>query len=273
MYDALQTLENPALRAFLKLPASVEGMVVHKPFSDDAAYPLKEWDVITRIGDVPLDDQGMIKLDGGLRVAFTYRIQSIVTNNAVPLTIVRQAKEMTINLPVSSNYPRLIPRLGTSYPSYFIYGPLVFSAATDEYLGGYLRTDYASSMMSRLAFLRNPLVTRMSDRPAFPGEGLVIVSSPFFPHKLARGYEDARTHVVRKINGKKIKNLSHLVEVLRDSKEEFITVEFDMEYGETMIFPRAEMLASTDEILTDNGVRSQGSPDALAVWNAGKSAQ
>jgi hypothetical protein len=28
------------------------------------------------------------------------------------------------------------------------------------------------------------------------------------------------------------------------------------------------MLAATDEILTDNGVRSQGSSDTLAVWNA-----
>jgi hypothetical protein len=28
------------------------------------------------------------------------------------------------------------------------------------------------------------------------------------------------------------------------------------------------MVAATDDILTDNGIRSQGSPDALAVWNA-----
>jgi len=33
-------------------------------------------------------------------------------------------------------------------------------------------------------------------------------------------------------------------------------------------FPRNEMLAATEEILTDNGVRSQGSPDTLAIWNA-----
>jgi hypothetical protein len=26
------------------------------------------------------------------------------------------------------------------------------------------------------------------------------------------------------------------------------------------------MLAATDDILTDNGVRAQGSPDMLAVW-------
>jgi hypothetical protein len=26
------------------------------------------------------------------------------------------------------------------------------------------------------------------------------------------------------------------------------------------------MLAATDDILTDNGVRAQGSPDMMAVW-------
>jgi S1-C subfamily serine protease len=75
MFDELQTLENPALRAFLNLDKAVEGMVVHRPFRSDPAYPLKEWDVITRIGDTPVDDQGMIKLSANLRVWFTYLVQ------------------------------------------------------------------------------------------------------------------------------------------------------------------------------------------------------
>src|ERR1700744_960397 len=62
IYDELQTLENPALRAYLKADPSVQGMVVHRPFLTTAAYPLKEWDVITRVGDTPIDDEGMIKL-------------------------------------------------------------------------------------------------------------------------------------------------------------------------------------------------------------------
>ena len=65
MYDDLQTLENPALREYLKLDKSVQGMVVHRPSRRDAAYPLKEWDVITHIGDTPIDNQGMIKLGQG----------------------------------------------------------------------------------------------------------------------------------------------------------------------------------------------------------------
>ena len=268
MYDTLQTLENPALRSFLKLPPNVEGMVVHKPYKDDPAYPLKEWDVIAKIGDTPVDDQGMIKLGDNLRVRFEYEIQHIATNGTVPLTIVRAGKELKVNLPVSAHYPQLIPGLNSAYPSYFIYGPLVFSAATEEYLGGMLGTKYAGSVMARLSNLANPLVTRRTDQPSFPGEGLVIIASPFFPHKLAQGYGNPRSQVVKTVNGIPVKNLNHLVEILRDAKEEFITIECNTRYGETMIFPRAQMLAATDDILTDNGVRSQGSADTLAIWNA-----
>ena len=74
--------------------------------------------------------------------------------------------------------------------------------------------------------------------------------------------------VVESVNGVKIKNLKHLVEVLRDSRDEFIVFEFSGRSGESPVFPRKEVLASIEDILTDNGVRSQGSPDTLAVWNA-----
>jgi S1-C subfamily serine protease len=268
MFDELQTLENPALRSFLKLPPAVEGTVVHKPYKDDPAYPLKEWDVITKIGGTPVDDQGMIKLGDDVRVRFQYQIQHIATNGAVPLSIVRAGKELKVNLPVSADYPRLIPGLDGAYPSYFIYGPLAFSTVTSEFLGGLLQARNGAAILVRLSANGSPLVTRLSDQPAFPGEGLVVISSPFFPHKLDEGYGDPRFQVVNSVNGIPVKNLNHLVEILRDAKGEFITVECATRFGETMIFPRAQMLAATDEILTDNGVRSQGSPDTLAVWNA-----
>ncbi|HUB86470.1 MAG TPA: trypsin-like peptidase domain-containing protein [Verrucomicrobiae bacterium] len=268
MHDELQTLENPALRSFLKLDPSVHGMIVHRPYKDDPSYPLKEWDVITKIGDTPIDDQGMVELGNDLRVRFPYFIQHIATNGFVPLTIVRANREMQIELPVSPDYPMLIPGLNGTYPSYFIYGPLVFSAATDEYLAGLIRTEYGAAIMTAFDGTGNPLATRMMDPPAFPGEGLVVISSPFFPHKLDEGYSNPRGQVVKSINGIKVKNLADLVRILRDCKDPFITVECYGHASETMVFPRAETLAATDGILTDNGVRSQGSPDMMKVWNA-----
>jgi hypothetical protein len=74
--------------------------------------------------------------------------------------------------------------------------------------------------------------------------------------------------VVKAVNGIPIKNLGHLVEVLRDSKDEFITIEFYGQLAQMLVFPRIEMNAATDQILMDNDIRSQGSPDTMAIWNA-----
>ncbi|GLH71881.1 serine protease [Geothrix limicola] len=262
MFDHLQTLENPSLRSFLKLDRSVQGMVVHEPFRSVPANPLKEWDVITRIGGTPIDDQGMVKVGANLRVRFQYLIQKLAKQGTVPLTVVRGGKELAIQMPVSANHPTLIPDLQGAYPSYFVYGPLVFSTATLQFLSG------NSNRMGYFIYSGSPLVTRSGQDPAFPGEELVVVASPFFPHNLAKGYSNPMTEVVKSVNGLPIQNLKHLVQVLRDAKDEFIVLAFVRSGAESMIFPRAQTLAATEEILTDNGIRSQGSPDVLAVWKA-----
>jgi hypothetical protein len=73
-------------------------------------------------------------------------------------------------------------------------------------------------------------------------------------------------HVVSEVNGVKIRNLRHLVEVLRDAQTDFITIVFAGRGEETLVFPRKKMLEATDEILGDNGIREQGSPDLMEVW-------
>jgi S1-C subfamily serine protease len=269
MFDDFQTLENPSLRAFLKLDKSVQGMVVRRPDSSDASYPLKEWDVISKIGDTPVDNQGMISLGPNLRVHFLYMVQKIARNGRVPLTIVRNAKQMQVEVPVKPNRPLVIPDLGGKYPPYFIYGPLVFTKATAEFTRNFLTGNRAGRYATWLATMGSPLLARASEKPAFEGEELVVVPSPFFPNKLAEGYSDPFYQVVRSVNKVRVKNLAHLVELLRDSKDEFICIDFDSRFiGETMVFPRAAMLASTDDILSDNGIRGQGSPDMMAIWNA-----
>ena len=266
-YDDFQTLENPALRSFLKLDKSVEGTVAHEPYDHAADYPLKEWDVVTKIGDTPVDDQGMVRLND-LRVYFGYMAQKLAHDGKVPLTVVRAGKEMAIELPVTAQPPLLVSPVDGGYPSYFVYGPIAFTEVGAQFVGGL--TGGSSSHLGTLVFRGSPLVTRLADKQAFPGERLVAVSAPFFPHKLAKGYGNPLGQVVAKINGTEIKNLAGLVAFLRDCKDEFVRIEFAGHGEETMVFPRAEMVAATDDILTDNGVRSQGSPDMLKIWNEKK---
>jgi S1-C subfamily serine protease len=263
MYDDLQTLENPALRDFLKLDKTVEGMVVHRPYKTDASYPLKEWDVITRIGDTPLDNQGMIKLDKDLRVSFAYLIQRLAKDGEVPLTVVRATKQLQIRLPVSAEHPTLVTDLHGSYPSYFIYGPLVFSTATWQFLSS---VENNTSMLRMLGFVKSPLVSRAFDPPDADLDELVVISSPFFPHKIANGYSSPIGSVVYSVNGTRVRSLRQMVALLRDLKDPFVTIEFDQKGGEALVFTRQAIMTATDEILTDNGVRAQGSADTLAVW-------
>jgi S1-C subfamily serine protease len=263
MYDDLQTLENPALREFLKIDKSVEGMVVHRPDKTDASYPLKEWDVITRIGDTPIDNQGMVKIDKDLRVNFAYMIQRVAKDDKLPLTVVRAGKPLKIELPVSATRPTLSPDLHGEYPSYFVYGPIVFSRATRQFLSAF---ENNAGLLRVLGYVKSPLVTRAYDPPSPELEELVIISSPFFPHKLANGYSNPTGSVVYSVNGTAVRSLKHLVELLRDLKDPFVTIEFGSRSGEALVFSRTAVMAATDDILTDNGVRAQGSPDMMAVW-------
>jgi len=269
MFDELQTMENPELRPFLKIDKSVHGIIVNDPFGKDANYPLKKWDIITKIGDTAVDDEGMINYGNNLRLEFQYLIQNIAKDGKVPLTIVRNGKEMNVQLPVMPDRPLLIPALSGKYPSYYIFGPMVFTTATAEFvqeIGG-----SRSSTMNYLSFIGSPLVTRRGDPPAFPGEELVVVSSPLFSHKLVLGYEkEPVSWVVKSVNDIPIKNLNQLVQVLNDSKDEFLKFTFDGLGLETFVFPRQAMKDSTDDILSDNDIRAQGSPDVMEALKKGK---
>jgi S1-C subfamily serine protease len=238
MREQLQTLENEALRAKLGFQKKAIGMVDHE-----------------------IDNVGMTRVRDNLRLKFEYYIQTAAKDGKLPLTIVRDGKEMAIELPVSNQVDDLLPSLRGHYPSYLIYGPLVFSPATIEFL------STREGMQAAFALPGSPLGSRRADRVAFPGEQLVVVAAPMFPHKIGKGYGNPAGHVVKEVNGARIKNFRHLVETLRDAKDKYITITFDDLAFETLVFDRAEVLAATDEILSDNSVRQPCSEDIAPIWS------
>ena len=121
-----------------------------------------------------------------------------------------------------------------------------------------------------LAPIGSPLALRRGDLPKFEGEELVVVTSPMFPHRSAKDTTTRFSKIVKEVNGVRIKNLRHFVEVLRDSKEKFTRIRFDDKVSETIVFNHQEALKATDEILSDNGIREQASDDLSAVWSKKK---
>ncbi len=137
--DHLQTVENVALRTRLGLADATGGLMVTRPHSEDAAYPLKEWDVITHIGEEAIDKQGNIRVGDELRLSFRYLIPKLVKDGKVPVTIFRDGASSQLDLPLKYDSELLIPYLMGAYPPHFIVGPMVFTTASQELLSGLAR--------------------------------------------------------------------------------------------------------------------------------------
>jgi hypothetical protein len=137
----------------------------------------------------------------------------------------------------------------------------VFSPAIEQAIPTYVQGN-------PLALLGSPLATRETDRVAFPGEELVVVTAPVLAHPLTRGYSDPFGQVVKDVDGVPVKNLRHLVELLRDGRGEYLTIRFFGEMSETLVFTRRAIEDSIPELMRDNGIPKRGTDDVMTIWDA-----
>jgi S1-C subfamily serine protease len=266
LFDSYQTAENDALRAYLKLSKETTGLVVTKPYREKAEddYPLKKWDVITHIGPHDIDNQGYVEVRDGLRLRFQYYVPKLANDGKVELTILRDGDSKVVRVPVAPDRDLLIPTLKEKYPAYFIYGPIVFTPATQEYvraLGG--------GGTSILAALDSPILKRLYDLPAEKDEQLVVIATRMFPHPITKGYDNRPLGVISKVNGKEIKSLRQLAELLKEADGEFLRFEM-ADRNESLVFRTSEIKDATEQILVDEGIRYQASEALRDVWKDGE---
>jgi S1-C subfamily serine protease len=262
LHEQWQTLENDALRAKLGLTKATRGIMVREPRRRESTYPLREFDVVTTIGDKPVDNEGMVQIRDNLRLSFMYLVPKLVRDGTVPLRVFRSGQEREVRVPADRHADRLFRRYDGRQPSYFVCGSLVFSPVMADAASLYFR--YNPSILGR----NTPIVTRSTDRARFPGEELVVVTAPFLPHKITKGYSEPLGQVVEAVNGTKIRSLCHLVEFLRDCKDEFLTIRFAEDGSETLVFRRKALLDTTEPLMSQNGIPRRASEDALRVWDA-----
>jgi S1-C subfamily serine protease len=255
LQDDLQLLLNDALRSRLRLDRSVRGILVRAPALTDPAYPLRKGDVITRVGPYAIDNDGMVHVRDNLSLAFPYAVNKVTRDGRVPVTLLRQGKEQKLAVPVVRSRRTLLKRLDGKYPSYAVYGPLVFSPATSSFLRG-MDGQFSEG---------SPLMSRWNDDVARAGEELVVVTC-MLPHRLAKGYSDPTGQVVKQVNGTRIHNLRHLVETLSECSDAYVEIEFHEKHVETLVFDRKQVLAAMEDILSDNNIGKPCSDDVRAAW-------
>jgi hypothetical protein len=259
--------ENEALRDYLKMPDGVTGVIVGNPWHPRDDYPLKKWDVVTHIGPHAIDNQGYVDVRDGLRLKFLYYVQRFQEDGFVELTILRDGESRVVRVPVAAEREYLIYVLKDRYPEYFIYGPLVFTAASQDFVRAL--ASAGGMGINYLLAINSPLMARLYDPPKKKDEQLVVIATRMFPHPITKGYGNRPFGVVASLNGAKVKNLRHLAELLRGCTDEFVRFEM-ADRSESLVFRREEVEEATEQILGDEGIRYQASESLRDVWKNGE---
>ncbi len=265
LWDLTQPTENEALRARLGLGKEA-GVMIYQPFGSAPDYPLKKWDVITHIGGQPLDNLGNVKIKDDLKLHYQYFVPKLAKDGRIKLTILRDRKSIEANVPVRTDPNLVVPFLSGNYPRYFVFGPMVFMPATQDHVLSLITSPGWGAL---LMMAQSPLLARQMDQRAFDGEEIVTAGYSLLPHRTSKGYRPTGYSVVTHVNGTAVRNLAHLVEMLRDAKGEYLTIDLAGR-SPPLVFRREEVRKATEEILADEGIRKQCSEDLESIWHSRK---
>ena len=130
----------------------------------DRPYPLHIDDVLTRVGDHVIDNNGMVRIEEDRLIKYLYLVQRQSRNGSLPLTVLRDGKEIKLDVPIDASREQLFPALYANPPSYFIYGPLAFTEASDEYIHDTLtgsKGEDSGETASRWIYTGNPMFTSL----------------------------------------------------------------------------------------------------------------
>ena len=219
----LSSLQNPAFRAMLKLPPdSNKGVRVDEVLDIAATQALiKANDVIMQVGDYPVDEDGTITFDGNT-VGVSAAVDLAQSGDIIPLKVWRDGQMIDVKLPVKVYSDD--DAQGNQYdvqPHYYIYGGLVFTPLSLDYLKT-LGQDWSESAGRDLIY---ELVYRHVEDPKDWRPEPVVLAS-ILDHPVNANFTTRGQAMVDKINGIRIEKMSDVPKAFAATTGQDAIIEF-----------------------------------------------
>ncbi|XP_009768577.1 protease Do-like 2, chloroplastic isoform X3 [Nicotiana tabacum] len=248
----LQKLENPALRACLKVPSN-EGVLVRKfePTSD-VSNVLKEGDVIVSFDGVHVGSEGTVPFRSSERIAFRYLISQKFSGDSVELGIIRAGEFMKVQAVLKPRVHLVPYHIEGGQPSYIIVAGLVFTPLSEPLI----EEEEDSIGLKLLTKARYSLAK-------FEGQQIVVLSQ-VLANEVNIGYEDMSNEQVLKLNGTRIKNIHHLAHLVDSCKGKYLVFEFEDNF--LVVLEREAALDASASILKDYGIPAERSSDLMGAY-------
>jgi hypothetical protein len=218
--------EDNSFRQWLKLSDDQGGLYIKSVRKGSAAElaGMKEGDVLLAIDDKAIDRRGYYEHSnyGSLSWGHLIRGEKSVGDTVV-LSILREGALMNLSATLTrqEENDRLVPTyLFDQAPNYLLKGGLVFQELSLPILESFGKEWMSRAPLNLLDTYENPDKYQNSmDR--------VVFLSGVIPTPATVGYERLRNLIVRKVNGKDIRDMKSLIAAFDSNMNELHSIEFD----------------------------------------------
>jgi len=250
----IQSMENSGIKRRFGLKEGQTGGLVYYIIPGSSAEGIiNPKDILLSVDGHVIADDCTVEFRTDERTSCNYYTQQHQFGENVIMEILRDGKKQKVNITLNRKSYDLVPRERYDLiPTYYIYGGLVFSPLTENYLkawGENWENDAPNNLMSLF-----------SDGLPTTADEQVIILSNVLPHNVNKGYQNLSECIISEVNGQKIYNLQNMVRIIAKITENPF-VEFKTKKGIYIVLDRKAVEAAQDEILQIYDVPKDRSAD------------
>ena len=240
-------MESPAMRRYYGMGSGRTGVIVVDVDRVLGKDSIHTDDIILEIDGYKVSNSGRIRLKGGEPRSLYYPLYVRQLGEKIPVKVYRNGTVVETFITAAKKEIRIRRWMYDAKPDYFVYGGFVFTTISFDYL-----------VQSKAEFDDDHIV----DNKNFPDEEAVAISFCFADVGI-EGYIGCDRSLVRSVNGVKVRNLRHLVELVESCKEGFVCFGLDRntEWDVKVIVDAKEMRETTARVMKRNQIpadRSEG---------------
>ena len=237
-----QALDSPSAKAAYGLDRGENGVLVIKVFKGSPADGvLQENDVILKIDDYDIADDGTIQISQDILTDYKHVIDMHHLHDQIELTFSRGGnliQTSILAMQSRTGYSLVRGERFDETPQYYIFGGIVFVPLNMNLIKRW-GNDWARTAPVSLLQARNEWAT--------PEKRELVVAMQVLAADVNLGYHDWRNWIVDSVNGEDIIDFDHFARKLRENATE--NVVFKNKNGYQMVINHKEALAAENSIL------------------------
>ena len=246
-------MESESKRRYYRMQGGMSGVVVEDVAKILGDSSVKPDDIILEIDGFKVSNNGKIRIADNQPRSIFYPIYLRQIGEQVPVKILRNGVIVETYIRAAKRDLRIRRWMYDRRPDYFLFGGLVFTTASYNYIAD-SKADFHEDIAE--------------DKEFADDEAVVI--SDILSDVCMEGYLGFFESLVRTVNGTKVKNLRHLVELINGCRDGFICLGLDRgdDWDFKMIVDAKELREATPRIMKRYQISADRSEDLRAAPGA-----